>query len=172
MEQTKQKANDDQSARARIYEKGSLVWLHCPAIPRGKCPKFHQPWQGPFKVVKKIGDVVYRIQHTQTPKDELWYTPTGSRITIHTQRKDEFQQWVIPPGWIEQTKSASRENFCSPERTTDGQAESEPEVEQLPSPPQQDTSPLPLRQSNIIRRPPHRYRTIVSFRDSDSEFEN
>ena len=36
VEQTKQKANYDQSAKARIYEKGSLVWLHCPAIPRGK----------------------------------------------------------------------------------------------------------------------------------------
>ena len=36
-----------------------------PAVPRGKCPpKFHRPWQGPFKIVKKIGSgIPYRIQH-------------------------------------------------------------------------------------------------------------
>ena len=146
------KAKYDHSASARIYEKGSLVWIPCPAIPRGKSPKFHQPWQGQFKVIKKIGDVAYRIQNTQNPKRRV-VVHTNRLKRYNTQREDdEFQQqWVIPPSRIEQTKSASRETVRSPKRITDGQAESEPEVEQLSVPPQQDTSPLPLRtKTNVV----------------------
>ena len=173
VEQRKQKANYDQSARARTYEKGSLVWLHCPAVPRGKSPKFHRPWQGPFKVVKEIGDVIYRIQHTQNPKRRV--VVHANRLKKYSTRRedDEFQeQWVTSPSRTEQTKPASRENTSSPETAIGGLAESELEVEELPSQPQQDTSPLPLRRSHRLRRPPDRYGTIVSFRDSDSEFEN
>ena len=68
VEQQKQKANYDRFSRADTFETGSLVLLHCPAVPRGKSRKFYRPWQGPFKVVKKIGSVVYRIQHLQNPR--------------------------------------------------------------------------------------------------------
>ena len=76
VEQRKQKANYDQLAQASTFETGCLVWLHCPAVPRGKSPKFHRPWQGPFKVVKKIGSV-YRIQHLQN---------TRKRLVVHSNR--------------------------------------------------------------------------------------
>ena len=40
-----------------------LVWLHCPAVPRGKSPKLHRYWQGPYRLVKQISDVLFLLQH-------------------------------------------------------------------------------------------------------------
>ena len=47
---------------ANHMKKGDLVWLHNAAVPKGKSKKFHKPWEGPFRVVKKISDVTYRVQ--------------------------------------------------------------------------------------------------------------
>ncbi|KAL5515841.1 hypothetical protein EMCRGX_G001073 [Ephydatia muelleri] len=43
------------------YEPGDLVWLHTPVVPRGKPRKLHCPWTGPFRVVKRLSAVTYRI---------------------------------------------------------------------------------------------------------------
>jgi len=44
------------------YQPGNLVWLYSPAVSRGSSPKFHRPWKGPYRVVKVLSDVTYRIQ--------------------------------------------------------------------------------------------------------------
>jgi len=38
-----------------------LVYLYNPAKKPGLTRKFHKPWTGPFKIVKKISDLNYRI---------------------------------------------------------------------------------------------------------------
>eukprot|EP00731_Ephydatia_muelleri_P000931 Em0001g931a len=43
------------------YEPGDLVWLHTPVVPKGKPRKLHCPWTGPFRVVKRLSAVTYRI---------------------------------------------------------------------------------------------------------------
>ena len=67
-EQTQQKRLYDRSIHGPEYEIGDEVWLHCPAVPKGHCKKFHHPWQGPFTVVKVIDNFVYRIQYNATPR--------------------------------------------------------------------------------------------------------
>jgi len=42
-----------------------MVWLFNTAIPRGQHKKFHQPWSGPYTIVKQLSESTYRIQHTQ-----------------------------------------------------------------------------------------------------------
>ena len=53
------------------YKEGDFVWLHCPAVPRGKSRKLHRPWKGPFVVTKVLSDVVFRIQHRDPPRKRL-----------------------------------------------------------------------------------------------------
>ena len=72
VEQRKKKANYDCLATVNTFETGSLALLHYPAVPHWRSPKFHRPWQGPFKVVKKIGSVIYCIQHLQNPRKRLF----------------------------------------------------------------------------------------------------
>lgn len=52
----------DRKVHGSPYNVNDFVWLHCPAVPKGRSPKFHRPWQGPYKVLKKISDSLYRIR--------------------------------------------------------------------------------------------------------------
>ena len=116
VEQIKQKVNYDRFTQENTFQSGRLVWLHCPAVPRGKSPKFHHPWQGQFKVVKKIGSVVYHIQHgcdffchcivlavsmhititvaflPKTRGNELLCTPTDSKDTTVRERMNTLKR--------------------------------------------------------------------------------
>ena len=52
----RQKTGYDQKENTRcVFRKGDHVWLYTPAVPKGKSPKFHRPWQGPYQVLKKKG---------------------------------------------------------------------------------------------------------------------
>ena len=44
------------------FKKGDLVWLHGPAVTRGRSKKLHQPWNGPFWVVCKLSDLPHSDQ--------------------------------------------------------------------------------------------------------------
>ena len=43
------------------YHVNDMVFLHCPAVPSGLSHKFHKPWQGPYRVVKRLLNSVYGI---------------------------------------------------------------------------------------------------------------
>ena len=58
----RQKEFYDQRVHGEPYKEGDLVWLRSPVVPRGKSKKFHHPWTGPFKVIKCLSEVTYRIQ--------------------------------------------------------------------------------------------------------------
>jgi len=51
----------DRRAKVRNFEENDLVYLYNPAKKPGLTRKFHKPWTGPFKIVKKISDLNYRI---------------------------------------------------------------------------------------------------------------
>jgi hypothetical protein len=49
-------------ANSAGYHEGDRVWLYRPTSMNGKSPKVQSSWEGPYKVVTRINDVVYRIQ--------------------------------------------------------------------------------------------------------------
>ena len=59
------------------YEVGVFVWLLNPQVPRGKSKKLHKWWTGPFKVVKRLSEVTYRIQHVKN---------RAKRLVVHFDR--------------------------------------------------------------------------------------
>ena len=54
-----------------------MVWLLNPQVPRGKSKKLHRWWTGPFKVVKRLSEVTYRIQHVKN---------RAKRLVVHYDR--------------------------------------------------------------------------------------
>ena len=78
----RQKTLYDRSSHGDPYKAGDLVWLHCPAVPRGKSPKLHCYWQGPYSVVKTLGDALFLIQH----RDSL-----RKRTVVHFDRLSHVQ---------------------------------------------------------------------------------
>ena len=60
-EHQRQKAIYDRKVHGKPFSIGDMVWLFSPAVPRGRCKKFH-PWKGPFIVVEKKGSSTYKIK--------------------------------------------------------------------------------------------------------------
>ena len=57
-----QKELSDKKVHGDPFQPGDLVWLHSPVRPKG-CPrKFHRPWTGPYRIVKKLSATAYHLQ--------------------------------------------------------------------------------------------------------------
>ncbi|CAK1578674.1 unnamed protein product [Parnassius mnemosyne] len=63
-QQTSEKMNTryDRKMNNKGFDEGSLVWLHNPVRSIGKSTKLQAKWDGPYRIVTGINDVIYRIQ--------------------------------------------------------------------------------------------------------------
>jgi hypothetical protein len=52
----------DRKADSTGFEPGDAVWLYNPRVRRGRSPKLARPWAGPYRVMCRLTDVVYRVQ--------------------------------------------------------------------------------------------------------------
>ena len=77
----RQKRNYDKKAVDKSYLVGSFVWLHNEVRKKGRCPKLEFKWHGPFLVIKKLSDVVYRIQQSPQSKPKV----------VHIDRLKQYQ---------------------------------------------------------------------------------
>lgn len=50
------------NAKMQSFEIESPVWLHNPKRRIGICPKLQRNWEGPYVVIKRLNEVIYRIQ--------------------------------------------------------------------------------------------------------------
>jgi hypothetical protein len=62
------KTRYDQLANSAGFQEGDRVWLYRPIRKRGKSPKLQTCWEGPYTVITRINDVVYRIQRRSRAK--------------------------------------------------------------------------------------------------------
>ncbi|KAJ8981425.1 hypothetical protein NQ317_015627 [Molorchus minor] len=53
------------------YQSGDLVWLYNPQRRRGLSPKLQTLWEGPYEVLARINDVVYRIKKSSGGKPRV-----------------------------------------------------------------------------------------------------
>ena len=86
LQQRRQKTLYDRKVAGHSYSVGDHVWLHCPAVTRGNSRKLHRPWQGPYKIVKVITDVLYRIQLVKQPR---------RRIVVHYNRLKPYIKDIV-----------------------------------------------------------------------------
>ena len=49
----------DKNVHGKPFADDDLVWLHSPVVKAGQSKKLHQPWTGPFKVLKKLSEQVH-----------------------------------------------------------------------------------------------------------------
>jgi hypothetical protein len=72
----------DRWARANVFKEGDLVlWLDR-KTRRGRCMKLNRPWTGPWKIIKRLGEVVYRIKYEGSER-----VGVKRRIVHHNQLK-------------------------------------------------------------------------------------
>ena len=70
------KARYDQLANSAGFQEGDRVWLYRPTRTKGKSPKLQRSWEGPYNIITRINDVIYRIQRHGRAK----------RIVVHLDR--------------------------------------------------------------------------------------
>ncbi|XP_064475697.1 uncharacterized protein LOC135389591 [Ornithodoros turicata] len=59
---TRMKTHYDLKASGGGFSEGQSVWLYNPTRKRGLSPKLQRPWHGPYVIMKRLNDVVYRIK--------------------------------------------------------------------------------------------------------------
>ncbi|GBM54293.1 hypothetical protein AVEN_234116-1 [Araneus ventricosus] len=53
------------------FKKGDQVWMYNPKRRRDLSPKLQQNCEGPYTIVKKLNDVIYRIQRSPNAKSKV-----------------------------------------------------------------------------------------------------
>ncbi|KAJ8909763.1 hypothetical protein NQ315_005452 [Exocentrus adspersus] len=69
IESDRMKTRYDLRANTGGFQVGEKVWLYNPKRTKGKSPKLQKSWEGPYIVVTRLNDVVYRIQ--KNPQDKM-----------------------------------------------------------------------------------------------------
>ena len=103
--QAKQKVRYDSRIQGKPFSVGDQVWLHNSAVPRGKSRKLHRPWTGPFRVVTKLSDSVYRLQHMQFRR---------RRPVVHFNRLKPCSQGTRFPSPCTHTPQRKQASPCPP----------------------------------------------------------
>jgi hypothetical protein len=70
------KARYTRLANSAGFQEGDRVWIYRPTRKKGKSPKLQSCWEGPYNVITRINDVVYRIQ---------WH-PQAKMMVVHLDR--------------------------------------------------------------------------------------
>ncbi|GBN89634.1 Retrovirus-related Pol polyprotein from transposon 412 [Araneus ventricosus] len=80
------KTRYDSGATGHHFKEGDRVWMYNPKRRRGLSPKLQQNWEGLYTIVKKLNDVIYRVQRSPNakPKVILINRLTPYRATDHS----------------------------------------------------------------------------------------
>lgn len=61
----------DVDAKTKLFHAGDVVWLFSSFRKKGLAKKLMRPWTGPYRIVKRINDLVYKIQLTPNSKPKI-----------------------------------------------------------------------------------------------------
>ena len=83
------KRNYDHKIHHKLYSRGEPVWYYQYQRKVGLNPKFQRPWHGPYVVIDRINDVLYRIK----------LGPKSKPKVVH---HDKLKPYVgeNPPNWF------------------------------------------------------------------------
>ncbi|UYV84785.1 K02A2.6-like [Cordylochernes scorpioides] len=95
------KVRYDTHACGNDLQEGGLVWLYNPKRKKGLSPKLQKSWEGLFRIVKKLNDVVFRIQRSHPTLNQR-FKLVSSLIPGHLQELLEGTREGL--NWIQQKK--------------------------------------------------------------------
>ncbi|GBM46597.1 hypothetical protein AVEN_95595-1 [Araneus ventricosus] len=64
------KTRYDSRATYHHFKDCDIVWMYIPKRRRGLISKLQENWEGPYTIVKKLNDVVYRAQRCRSTLSE------------------------------------------------------------------------------------------------------
>ncbi len=118
------KCRYDRTADRTGFKPGDAVWLYNPRVAKGRSPKLGRPWTGPYRVMERLTDVVYRVQATPRSKPytvnryrlwrvtgslpEDWWTNGGSRAAESLVQDNAIEPVSLPVLDPEEIEDAER----------------------------------------------------------------
>lgn len=110
-ERSKDRARDfNKKAKERTFELGDLVYLYDPAHKVGISKKLTRPWSGPFRIVKVLGPVTYKIRKVGTRQEQV----------VHVNRLKPFiSNDQIPPDLTEEENIEANNPIADSEDSAD-----------------------------------------------------
>ncbi len=136
----------DCCSEGKRLEVGEPVWLYNPQRKKGVTPKLARPWHGPYVVVTRLNDLVYRIKPG----------PKGKAKVVHRNRLWKYRG-RDPPTWY------APDNFRTwqEDNTTEPQPQDRAPASEVSTAPQrldagEEPAP-PAWRSGRQRQPPDRY---------------
>ena len=87
------KRNYDIQANLFEFNVGDPVWFFDPTRKVGLNPKLQRPWKGPFKVISKISEILYRIQQSPRHKPRV----------VHHDKLRKYKSRILP-AWFSSPK--------------------------------------------------------------------
>ena len=82
------KVRYDKIINSEGFNEDDLVLLYNPQRRKGLSPKLQCNWEGPYKIVNRINDVVYRIRSCQTKRSKM--------KVVHLERLAKYGSGVVP----------------------------------------------------------------------------
>ena len=144
----------DASVWEMSYKGDDPVWFYNPQRKKGISPKFQRLWHGPYIVLKKINDVIYRVQLSPHTKPKVIHHNRlapyqGQNIQNWLQNQDARQQQASE---IMSVRTPSATNMQSETNVRTGKPPRNNSAEF----PKNDKGELvpPLRRSGRQRAPP------------------
>ena len=117
----RQKRLYDRNTSGKAYQEGELVWVAVTRKKIGISPKLQRRWQGPYKVTRKLGEVLYQLKR-----------PGSKRLIVHFNRLKPYlgTQRLREEGNNNTNNGSCSENDDSDSETTDhhGWGAGHPEV--------------------------------------------
>ena len=106
------------------YKRGDFVWLFCQQKYKGLCPKLQKAWAGPYLVVHKLSDALYRVQKSPRTKPKVVHF---NRLKLCHSK--ELRSWVTeeePQVKVEVVESSTEPQYQ--QNMQDEESDSEEEI--------------------------------------------
>ncbi|GBN56995.1 hypothetical protein AVEN_125484-1 [Araneus ventricosus] len=65
------KTRYDSCATGHHFNEGDQVCMYNPKRRRGLSPKLQQKWEGPYTIIKRLNDVIYRVRRSPNAKPKV-----------------------------------------------------------------------------------------------------
>lgn len=150
----------DLSSHGEILKRGEAVWLFDPKRKKGVTPKLTRNWKGPYTVIKRINDLVYRIQLGPRTKarvvhrNRLWkYSGQSSPTWLKTTEEGQTSM-DLDEDKVDQSANEMTQSTTLVESSAD---QNHPDADCRRSHPDKQHKTNPGRRSTRQRKPPVRY---------------
>ena len=97
-QQLRRSALYNREVHGPVYKEGDFVLLHYPVTPPGCSPELSSPWRGPYRIIKCLNDVNYKIEEISN----------GKQLVVHYDRLKQYHGVVAPTSLIPERNPTSK----------------------------------------------------------------